>query len=361
MPELTIDTNKIVENISTISNFLGEHGVGWTLVGKILCGHEPTLTRILDTDVVKTIHSIGDSRIQNLKRIKEIAPSVQTLFIKPPSLEKVDMIVQYADISLNSSIITIKNLNEAAKAIGIVHKVIIMIELGELREGVVRDDIVDFYSQVFNLSNIEVIGLGANLGCLYGIQPNYDKLVQLTLYKSLLESMFDRTIPIISGGSSITLPLVGSNAMPKPVNHLRIGEAVFMGTTPYDGNQFDSLHTDIFKFRANIIELALKSSVPDGTMSDGNIGHLAEESPNDQDSSLRAIVDFGLIDVDAPDLTSESSDVSFIGTTSDMTVYEIKKEHGKHQMEAGDSLNFKPSYMGVARLMHSEFVDKVVL
>lgn len=236
-----------------------------------------------------------------------------------------------------------------------------MIELGELREGVIRDNIVEFYQNVFNLENIEVEGIGTNLGCMYGIQPAYDKLLQLSLYKQIIDAKFNVNLPIISGGSSITLPLVGKPEMPKNINHLRIGESAFMGTSPLDGKRFSELSTNIFEFRSNIIELQMKSTSPDGILTDGNIGHTVDDW--EYDKSNRAIHDFGILDVDANELKPKDKNIRFAGTTSDMTVYDLgpNPKTGKIKYKVGSKLSFTPSYMAVARLMNSKFVDKKIV
>ena len=89
-----------------------------------------------------------------------------------------------------------------------------MIEMGDLREGILGEDLVDFYSSVFKLPNIEVIGLGTNLNCLNGIMPTHDKMVQLSLYKQLIEAKFNKKIPWISGGSSVTIPMIYKKMLP---------------------------------------------------------------------------------------------------------------------------------------------------
>ncbi|NJO92832.1 MAG: hypothetical protein HC831_30590, partial [Chloroflexia bacterium] len=100
-------------------------------------------------------------------------------------------------------------------------------EMGELREGVLREELIEFYSEVFELKNIEVVGIGTNLTCLYGILPNHDKLIQLSLYEQLIEAKFNKQIPYVSGGSSVTIPLMFQNLLPKGINHFRVGESLF--------------------------------------------------------------------------------------------------------------------------------------
>src|SRR5690606_23701583 len=133
------------------------------------------------------------------------------------------------------------------------HKIIIMIELGELREGAMREDVIDFYEKVFHLPNIEVAGLGTNLTCMYGVLPNQDKLLQLCLYAQLIEARFNRKIPYISGGTSVTIPLISRGLLPKDVNHFRVGETLFLGTDVYSSKPNPEMHQDVFKLYAEII------------------------------------------------------------------------------------------------------------
>ncbi|MFD0963308.1 alanine racemase [Pseudofulvibacter geojedonensis] len=365
MAELIIHSKRIKENIKALSEFFEEKDIEWSLVTKVFSGDKTFLKKILTKDVIEKINSVGDSRLTSLKNLREVNPNLRTIYIKPPANIYVDEVVEYADISLNSSLSTIKKLNASAKKKGKVHQIIIMIELGELREGVQRDNIISFYEQVFNLSNIEVIGLGSNLGCMYGVEPTYDKLLQLSLYKELISIKFNKELKYISGGSSITLPLLDNKILPKGINHFRIGEAAFFGVSPLENKTFKNLHTNTFEFNANIIELKEKKLVPDGIINDANIGHTVEYNEKDiTETSYKAILDFGLLDVDKSDIISTDTDLSFVGVTSDMMVIDVgnnKNLEGKTKYKVGDKINFKLSYMGVARLLNSKFIDKIYM
>jgi ornithine racemase len=119
-----------------------------------------------------------------------------------------------------------------------------MIEMGDLREGVLGDKLIDFYGRIFNLPNIEVIGIGTNLNCLYGIMPSQDKLIQLGLYKQLIELKFNRKIPYVSGGSSVTIPLLVKGILPSCVDHFRMGEVCFSARTCLQGKLIKGMKTD---------------------------------------------------------------------------------------------------------------------
>ena len=199
MAELVIKTAKIRHNIKQLSEFFARNNIEWSLVTKVFSGDKEFLRNVLTDDVIEKINSVGDSRLTSLKNLREVNPDMRTIYIKPPAKIYADEVVKYADISLNTSFTTIKALNEAASKRKKIHQIIIMIELGELREGVKQDDIMDFYAKVFEMPWIEVIGIGSNLGCMYGIAPTHDKLMQLALYKELISERFNRNLPLISG------------------------------------------------------------------------------------------------------------------------------------------------------------------
>tara|TARA_B100000787_G_scaffold36862_1_gene25902 strand:+ start:3540 stop:4637 length:1098 start_codon:yes stop_codon:yes gene_type:complete len=365
MAELIIQTTKIKDNIKYLSAYFKKHNIYWSLITKVFSGDKEFLRNVLTDEVIKNIDSVGDSRLTSLKNLKEVNPAMRTIYIKPPAKIYADDIIKYADISLNSSFTTIIALNEAAKKVNKVHQVIIMVELGELREGINRTQLMSFYEKVFELSNINIIGIGSNLGCMYGIEPTYDKLLQLSLYKELISAKFNKELKYVSGGTSITLPLIENKVIPKEINHFRIGEAVFFGVSPLENKQFKELSVDAFEFTANIIELEEKKMIPDGIISDANIGHSAVFDTQDiSGTSIKAILDFGLLDVDQKDIEFIDVTLNFVGITSDMLVIDIgknKTKEGNQKYKIGDKIHFKPSYMAVARLLNSKFIAKKYL
>ncbi len=362
MAKLIIHTKKIQDNIKYLSDYFDSHHIDWSLITKVFSGDKEFLKNVLTDDVIKNIDSIGDSRLTSLKNLKEVNPDMQTIYIKPPAKIYADDIVKYADISLNSSHNTIVALNKAAKKAKKIHKIIIMVELGELREGVKRTELMNFYESVFELSNIEVIGIGSNLGCMHGIEPTYDKLLQLSLYKELISAKFNKDLKYVSGGTSITLPLIEQKSIPKDINHFRIGEAIFFGISPLDNKQFKELAVDTFEFCANIIELEEKKIVPEGVISHSNVGQTAEfHEDNISETSIKAILDFGLLDVDQDDIEFIDDELEYVGITSDMMVIDLgsnKSVDGKKKYRIGDKVYFKPNYMAVARLLNSKFIHK---
>ncbi|MFA6949508.1 MAG: alanine racemase [Lentimicrobiaceae bacterium] len=204
MAYITLNVAKLQSNFKYLNNLFRKNDIQWSVVTKMLCGNKDYLMEILSLGMKQ----ICDSRVLNLKMIKTINPQIETIFIKPPAKWNIRDVVKYADISMNTEITTIQRLSVEAQKQNKVHKIIIMIELGELREGIMGEDFIKFYQSVFKLKSIKVVGIGANLSCLNGVLPNQDKLIQLCLYEQLIEAKFNTQIEYISGGSSVTIPLI---------------------------------------------------------------------------------------------------------------------------------------------------------
>lgn len=353
MAFITLDTKKLRFNFEYLDIIFKEKNIKWSIVSKVLCGHKEYLIEIVKLGVTQ----ICDSRVSNLKMMKSLNPGIETIYIKPPAKSAIPGVVKYADISLNTEINTIKMLAAEAKKQKKTHKIIIMIEMGELREGVLRDDFIEFYEKVFELDNIEVVGIGTNLACLYGVLPNQDKLIQLTLYKQLIEAKFNKNIEYVSGGSSVTIPLVLQNMLPKGVNHFRVGESLYLGTNVYDDTFIDGMQNNIFRLFTEIIEIEKKPIQPEGDMGTNVNGHSCDYNESDiGKESFRAIIDIGLLDVETKNITPVDEDIKIVGASSDMFVLDIGKNLKKYMV--GDLLEFKMNYLGLLHILHSKYIEK---
>src|SRR5699024_662467 len=188
----------------------------------------------------------------------------------------IEDVVAYADVSFNTEYVTIKWLSEESVRRQKTHQIIIMIELGDLREGIMGESLVGFYQKVFELPNIEVIGIGANLNCLSGVMPSKDKLIQLSLYQQLIEAKFDKKIEGVSGGSSVMVPLLMKGLIPKGINHFRVGETLFFGRDLFDGSTIEGMRDDVFMLHSQIIEITEKPVAAYGKLQENPSGEKAE-------------------------------------------------------------------------------------
>lgn len=354
MAFVTLDKSSLKHNYNFLNDLFEEHDIEWAPVVKLMCGNKKFLSYLLSLGN----EQICDARLSNLKRIKKLSPKTETIYIKPPAKNIIEDIVKYADVSFNTEFVTIKWLSEEAKRQNKTHRILIMIELGDLREGIMGEYLMDFYQKVFELPNIEVAGIGSNLNCLSGIMPSKDKLIQLSLYEQLIEAKFGQKIDGVSGGSSVMVPLLLKGLVPKGVNHFRIGETLFFGSDLFENKTIAGMKDDVFKLHSEIIEVTEKPVNPYGEADETPSGERVEINEDEfGQTHKRAILDIGLLDVSKAEfLMSLDEKISVIGASSDMLVLDISKTNKDYKV--GDTVVFKMTYMGALRVMNSYYIQK---
>lgn len=250
-------------------------------------------------------------------------------------------------------------LSDEAVSQDTIHKVIIMIEMGDLREGVMRDDLINFYEKVFKLPGIRVVGLGTNLNCLHGVMPDGDKLIQLALYKQIIELRFKKSIPLVSGGTTVTIPLLLRDQLPKGVNHFRVGEALFFGKDLFTDGVIDGMSDQVMELYTQIIELSEKPLVPTGDFGANPQGKTAEVNKDDYGkTAYRAIVDIGVLDIQPDYLIPVNENITITDASSDMLILDVGSNPQNYKV--GDMIRFKLKYMGALGLMSSDYIEKKV-
>ncbi len=347
--------SELRHNYEYLDKLFKKNDIKWGITTKLLCGNSDFINEVTDLG----IGEVHDSRISNLKVVKNIDPDTVTIYIKPPPKDTIPELIKYADISLNTELSTMHELSEEAVRQDKVHKVIIMIEMGDLREGVMRDDLVDFYEKVFRLPGLEVVGLGTNLNCLHGVMPDGDKLIQLALYKQIIELRFKKKIPLVSGGTTVTIPLLLNNQLPNGINHFRVGEALFFGKDLFSDGVIDGMSDQVMELYTQIIEISEKPMVPSGDLGVNPQGKTAEINEADRGkTAYRAIVDIGTLDIQPNYLIPVNDNITISDASSDMLVLDVGENPEEYKV--GDMIRFKLKYMGALGLMSSDYIEKKV-
>lgn len=355
MSYITLNTSKLHHNYNYLNQLFNEHHIEWAVVAKLLCGNEKFLKCLLKI----CGKEVCDSRLTNLRHIKELSPKTQTAYIKPPAKRLAESIVKYADVSFNTELETIKALSEEAINQKKIHKIVIMVEMGELREGIMAKNLPQFYGEAKKIPNIEIVGIGTNLNCLNGILPDEKKLIKLNRFKEITEEIHQTKIPFISAGSSVTIPLIFRDKIPEGINHFRVGETLFFGTDVYNDSVISGMYQDVFKLTAEIIEIVEKPMIPAGDAGTNLTGEIPQHDERKKGrTSFRAIVDVGILDVDIRHIEPLSSGIEIIGASSDMMILDLANNDRDYHV--GDTIDFSMNYMAVLRAMNSEYIDKVV-
>lgn len=352
-PRLEIYPDRIAENVRYVLEMCHAHGAQVACVTKVMCAHPALLMTFLDNGA----DMLADSRIQNLKFISEKHPDVPRLLLRLPALGGVEDVIRYAHYSLNSSLETMQQLSQAAGAAKKKHAVIIMVDLGDLREGIWPDRAVPLVCEAARLPHIAIVGLGTNLACYGGVIPTTENMVALIDCRDACSEASGLPLDVLSGGNSANLPLLMSGGMPAEINHFRIGEAIILGRNVLDRSPLSGTRQDGLRVVAEIIEIEHKPSIPIGPRGQDAFGNQVEFV--DRGVRKRALLNLGRQDVDVEGLTPEDDGIIILGGSSDHVVLDVSD--AQRTLRLGDEVTFSPSYSALLAASTSPYVEKVVI
>ncbi len=352
-PRLEIYPDRIAENLGYILDLCHTHGAQVACVSKVMCAH-PAL---LKTFVEGGADMLADSRLENLALIADAYPAVPRLLLRLPTLGDAEAVVRYADYSLNSSLGTLQALSAAAGKHGRHHKAIIMVDLGDLREGVWPDRVVSLVRDAAVLPHLEIAGLGANLACYGGVIPTPENMQVLIDCRDDCRAATGLPLDLLSGGNSANLPLLMRGGMPQEINHFRIGEAIILGRNVLDRTPLKGTRQDGLRVVAEVIEIERKPSIPMGPRGQDAFGGQVEFV--DRGVRLRALLNLGRQDVDIDGLTPEDPGVIVLGGSSDHLVLDVSDAH--QTLSLGSEVAFWPNYSALLAASTSPYVQKVVI
>ena len=347
-PQIEIDVEKYRHNIRYLMDIVHQKGATMMAVSKVFCADQ----MLVDVMNQEKVDFIADSRVENLEEMESDRPKV---LLRIPMPSEVDKVVQYADISLNSELDTIKLLNEKAKEFDKVHAIVLMIDLGDLREGIFEEnEVFKTIQTILHLPNIYLKGIGTNLTCYGGVIPTEDTLEKLVEYKRKIENHFELTLDMISGGNSSNITLLMQDKMPKEINNIRLGESLVLGRETAFGDYLDQMYTDVFTLKAEIIEVKEKPSIPIGTIGMNAFGKVPVFK--DKGTMKRAILGIGAQDVDYKELLPFDT-IEAIGSSSDHIILDVTDSINDYKV--GDIVSFRLTYSSILSLMTSKYVKKV--
>ena len=357
-PRVLIDIEKLRQNLKAVSGITKTRG-GCTLaiVTKGVCA-DPEVVRMICEEPEADF--LADSRIANIATYADLAhgSGKQTLLLRIPMHAELADVVRYVDVCFVSEISTIRLLNEEAAKAGKVQKIVLMIDLGDLREGIFfkdRDTIHGVVAEALDMENIEFYGIGVNLTCYGAIIPKYDNLNRLVEIGREIEEKHGITLKMVSGGNSSSIYLIDKGELPEGITNLRLGEAFLLGNDTAYGEDLPGTTGDAFILEAQIVELKEKPSLPIGEVGLDAFG----QKPYYEDRGImkRAIIAIGKQDTDLDSMTPLDTDLELMGGSSDHIILDVT--HAKREYKVGDVVSFTLGYGGMLKVMTSPYVEKV--
>lgn len=352
-PRLEIYTDRIETNARAIINLCRTHGVQVACVTKVMSAH-PAILHALEN---AGADMIADSRLLNLQSIANTGLLLPILLLRSPTPSRVADVIRCADYSLNSSVGTIELLSRAAQLLKRTHKVIVMVDVGDLREGIWPDRLVSVMREASSYSNIEIVGLGTNLACFGGVIPTTDNMQMLVDLRDACRKATGLPLNLISGGNSANLPLLANGGMPKEINHFRIGEAITLGRNVLDRSPWPGTRQDTIRIVAEVIEVECKPSMPIGARGQDAFG--SQVHFIDRGIRKRALCNIGRQDVLVDGIIPEDPGMIVLGGSSDHLVLDV--EEARQEVRLGDEVAFFPTYGSLLAATTSPYMQKVII
>ncbi len=349
---IEVDCEHIRRNTEAIVKMCSPYGIEIVGVTKSCCGH-PEVARAM---LAGGVSSLADSRLDNVRRLRKAGLKVDIMLLRLPCLSEADEVVRLTQTSLNSEVETVRALSRAAQARSLTHQIILMVEMGDRREGVMPEQAPDTVRAVQSLPGIELVGIGTNLVCIGGVLPTQENAQLLVEMAESIEQSLGLRFRIISGGNTYSLDLITRHEMPGRVNQLRVGEGILLGVNSVTNSPLPCPYQDAFKVAAEVIEVKTKPSLPEGTIAADAFGRV----PHWENLGLRrrAILALGEQDMHIDGLRPRQSGVTIVGASSDHLVVDVTEANPPVRL--GDELTFNPKYVAVATAMASAGGVKVV-
>lgn len=354
-PKLVIDLKKLRHNAECVIKQCSEKNI--RVAGVIKgCSGMPQCAEVF---AEAGCSQIASSRLEELDACRKAGIAAEYLLIRIPMLSEAAEAVRVADMSLNSDMTVLRELDRQAGLQNKIHKVILMKDLGDLREGFWEmDELLEAAALAERLPHLELAGIGTNLGCYGAIESTVEKMEELVACVETVEAALGRKLDLISAGNTFTYPRVLEGDMPARINHLRIGETMLLARDLQDlwGYDLSHMYQDAFVLQAEVIEVRDKPSQPIGKVLYNAFG----QSPEYPDRGIRrrALLGIGKVDYVYEDqLIPLDPNIEILGASSDHTIIDV--ENCSRRYEVGDIIEFQMFYGPLVYVTKSEQVNIV--
>ncbi|MDI3533662.1 MAG: ornithine racemase [Thermosediminibacterales bacterium] len=352
-PRIEVNLTKIKQNACYLKKMCQKNGIELMAVTKGFCAKHQIAKTLEEAGITR----FGDSRVENIRKLREANIRGEMTLIRLPMLSEAVEVVKWADVSFNTEIEVIEALSREAVSQNKLHKIVLVIEVGDLREGIMPEKLVETIKYIRKLKGIEIYGVALNVGCFGGVLPSITNTQTLVEAAIKVEEMLGKDLKVISGGSTCSLKLLEEGKMPERINQLRIGEAILLGTDVTGQRKIPGLNRNTMRLVAEVVELKEKPSVPWGEIGRDAFGKL----PKFEDKGIRkrAILAIGRQDVVIESLIPEIEGVKVLGGSSDHMILDVTD--AQDDVYVGKQMGFKMSYGAMLALMTSEYVEKVYI
>ena len=344
---LTVDLTKVTANARRVAKALP--GIEIVGVTKVTCGSPEVAFAMLEGGVL----TFGESRLANVERLRDAGITAPIWLLRAPEPELAPDVVRLTEVSLASETVSVAALDTAAGKAGRRHGIVAMVDVGDLREGMLAEELPSFLEAASRFEHIDILGIGTSLTCYGAVVPSEENLGELVRLANTAERLLGRRL-LVSGGMSSSIDLAVAGRMPAGVTNLRIGESILLGVSTVTREPLLDLHTDAFVATATVVECKLKPTAPVGEIAQDAFG--GTPAFEDLGMRYRAICALGRQDAPPDGLRPIDPRVRVLGASSDHLILDV---HDLPEPPAvGDTVAFVPNYAATLQLCTSPYVTK---
>lgn len=334
-PYLRIDLARIRANACALVRRYADQGMQLTGVTKGVHGNLEIAQAMLDAGV----QVLADSRVKNLSRMRKYSQRAQFVLLRSPMPCEVNQVVRFADVSLNTETAVVELLSSAAVRVGKQHSILICVEVGDGRDGVMPDDLGSWVEKVAELPGVRIAGLAANFGCFIGVRPTQRRLDKLRKSACLVAEKLERKLDVVSVGNSVFCRREMERLDFSGINNIRLGESILLGSDGLDHTRVMGLDQDTFLLSAQIIEIKKK------------------HRRGATDAEWQAIAAIGKADCRVESL-EPLDPVTVLGSTSDHCMLVSPRPALDLGFAIGSEVRFRLGYDALHSAMSSNYISK---
>jgi predicted amino acid racemase len=250
---------------------------------------------------------------------------------------------------------------------GKTHKVLLMVDMGDLREGIWFTETAELEAavrKVLELPGLELYGLGTNFGCYGTVLATEENAAEFVRVAKRLENRLSIKFQYLSGGNCSSCRLAERGTLPEEINHLRIGAQHAFGIEYVEGRYLEGYcHSskdigkyvsDAYILKGEIIELRKKPTVPVGEL--GLDSFMNAKVFADRGIRTQALLSFGRQDVPWENIHPVDERIQVLGQTSNHTVIDLEDADGAYRL--GDIAAFEIDYTALLYLCNARDIGK---
>lgn len=327
-----IKPSHVAENARRARALCDPHGIDIWGVTKAVAGQPDLAQAMLDGGC----SALAETRLTAIARMHDAGVAGPFYLLRSPAYCEVRECVALTRGSLVSDRGVLDLLAREAAEAGKVHEVVVMADLETGREGFMAAEIPQICRLVAERQSLSLLGLGIYFEWQGDADDQARTLVRLACIADDLEPILGAPVPMISGGStSIIRTQLLPGREPAGVTNLRLGTAILLGIASSIGPvKIPGFQQDTFVLECELNEVKRRKR---------RIGLLS----------------MGHTDADPDHLFPLDPGVKVIKAFSDHTLVDL--EDANPALAAGACLRFQLGYFALTKLMHSPWVDHVVL